>query len=442
MKSIRAQLLVGLLGGMVLVLLAGAALIFFTIQDEASELFDHQLQHAAYAFAAQPVQATDSSVDEDEDNPEAGFLVQIWGANGDLRFQSRPLPGLQRQPPGFSDVTLAGERWRLFSLRSAGSVVQVAQPLSVRNAVARVTALRTLSLFSLLFPLAALLIYATVGRGLRPLHRIAEDVARRSHRDLAPIDPQPLPREVVPLATSLNDLMARVERVITAQKTFIADAAHELLTPITALQLQAQLLARAPDEERRHQAVTDLRAGLARTIHLARQLLTLARQDPDLEQASMVPVDVVDVARRVIGTQLPLAEIRSIHLELTAARPVVVQGEADALATLLANLVDNAIKYTPAGGRVVVTVENPGGRAALIVEDSGPGVPAEERLRILDRFYRRAGAGALGSGLGLSIARDIATRHQAGIDISSSAALGGLRVQVGFGAAPAVGASS
>jgi signal transduction histidine kinase len=433
-RSIRARLLIGLLGSMLLVLLAGAVLIFFTIQDEAAELFDHQLEHTAYAFAAQPLQAIDAS--GDEDNPEADFVIQRWSPDGKLSFQSRPLPGLKRQQlRGFSDVELAGERWRVFCLQSAGHAVQVAQPLRVRNAVARETALHTLSLFSLLFPLAALLIYVTVGRGLQPLHRIAEDVRRRSHRDLAPIDPEPLPREVAPLAVSLNGLMARLDRVITTQKTFVADAAHELLTPITALQLQAQLLSRALDEQRRHEALTDLRAGLARTIHLARQLLTLARQDPDLEQEPMAPVDVTELARRVVLTQLPLAEVRSVALELTASQPVVVQGAADALATLLANLVDNAIKYAPAGGRINVVVEDNDGRASLIVEDSGPGVPPEERSRIFDRFYRRPGASALGSGLGLSIARDIATRHRASIEVLPSPELGGLRVRVSFDAA-------
>jgi two-component system, OmpR family, sensor kinase len=432
-RSIRARLLIGLLSSMLLVLLAGAALIFFTIRDEATELFDHQLEHTAYAFAVQPSQPANVVSDENDDNPEADFVIQVWSPDGRLQFQSRPLSGLQRQrSEGFFDLQLAGERWRLFCLHSAGNVVQVAQPVAVRNAVAREIALGALSLFSLLFPLAALLIYVTVGRGLKPLHQIAEDVRGRSHRDLAPIDPKPLPREVASLALSLNELMARLERVITAQKTFIADAAHELLTPITALQLQAQLLSRALDEDRRHEALSDLRAGLARTIRLARQLLTLARQDPDLEQAPMVAVDLAELARRVVLTQLPLAEVRSIGLESVASPPLVVQGVADDLATLLANLVDNAIKYTPTGGRVIVAVENHDGRPSLVVEDSGPGVPPEERSRLFDRFYRRPGVSALGSGLGLSIARDIAVRHRASIELLSSASLGGLRVQVIF----------
>jgi two-component system, OmpR family, sensor kinase len=241
-----------------------------------------------------------------------------------------------------------------------------------------------------------------------------------------------LPQEVAPLVESLNDLMSRLERVISSQKTFVADAAHELLTPMTALQLQAQLLSRATDEESRHQSLTDLRAGLARTIHLARQLLALARQDPDLEQASATAVNVVEIGRRVVQTQAPLAEAKSIALEFSAEQPAAVQGVPDSLATLLDALVDNAIKYTPAGGKVIVGVQKREGQQRLVVEDSGPGVPAEERARIFDRFYRRPGSGPLGSGLGLSIARDIAARHRATIQLETSPSLGGLRVEVVF----------
>jgi two-component system OmpR family sensor kinase len=432
-RSIRARLLIDLLSGMLLVLLAGAAVIFFTIRDEAAELFDHQLQHTAYAFAAQPVQALEVASDEPGDNPEADFVIQVWSADGDLRFQSRPQAGLQRQTrAGFSDVEVAGQPWRQFVVHSNGNVVQVAQPVRARNAVASEMTLETLSMFSLLFPLAALLIYATVGRGLRPLDQLAQAVRRRSHRDLTSIDPKPLPRELAPLAESVNDLMTRLERVIVGQKTFVADAAHELLTPITALQLQAQLLSRASDEDRRHQALTDLRAGLARTIHLARQLLTLARQDPDLEHEPLKPVDIAELASRVIQTQMPLAHAKSIALELAAPQPTVVQGEANALAALLGALLDNAIKYTPAGGRIIVNAECRDGVPALTVEDSGPGVPPEERERIFDRFYRRAGTGVLGSGLGLSIALGIATRHRANVAVDTSGALGGLMVRVVF----------
>jgi two-component system OmpR family sensor kinase len=437
-RSIRTQLLIGLLAGMLLIMLAGAALIFFIIRDEVAELFDHQLEHTAYAFAAQPLQAIDVTSDEPDDNPEADFVIQVWGSDGQPMFQSRPQPGLSRQPQrGFFELQLGDERWRLFSLQSAGNLVQVAQPLQVRDAIARQTALDALKLFALLFPVAALLIYLTVGAGMRSLQRMAHDVGRRSHLDLTPIDPRQLPIEVTPLVNSLNDLMARLNRVITSQKTFVADAAHELLTPITALQLQAQLLSRAIDEDRRHETLVALRAGLTRTVHVARQLLVLARQDPDLEQPASEPVDLAELARHVIQTHISVAEMRATTLELHAPMPAMVNGTSDALAVLLSNLVDNALKYTPAGGQVRVTISGDAARCRIVVEDSGPGIPADEHQRIFDRFYRRPGTGALGSGLGLAIVKNIAERHQATIELQPSAALGGLSIQVTFATASA-----
>ncbi len=443
MRSIRAQLLLGLLGAMLAIMLAGATLIFFIIRDEVAELFDHQLEHTAYAFAAQPLQATEVASDEPGDNPEADFVIQVWSDAGQLLFQSRPQPGLSRQPQrGFFDLRLGDERWRLFSLQSSGNLVQVAQPLQVRNAMARETAFDALKLFALLFPVAALLIYLTVGAGMRSLQRMANDVGRRSHLDLTPIDPRQLPVEVTPLVSSLNDLMMRLNRVISSQKTFVADAAHELLTPITALQLQAQLLSRATDEERRHETLVALRAGLTRTVHVARQLLVLARQDPDLEQPASGPIDLAELARQVIQSQRSLAEVRGIALELYALAPGVVTGTSDALAVLLSNLVDNAIKYTPAGGRVRVTVVNDSDRCRIVVEDSGTGIPAEEHERVFDRFYRRPGTAALGSGLGLAIVKDIAERHRSTIELRTSTELGGLYIQVTFARAGAAASLS
>jgi two-component system OmpR family sensor kinase len=435
-RSIRTQLLLSLLGAMLLIMLAGAALIFFIIRDEVAELFDHQLEHTAYSFAAQPLQTTGMTSDEPGDNPEADFVIQVWSGDGRLLFQSRPQPGLSRQQrPGFFEIELGDERWRLFSLQSSGKRVQVAQPLRVRDDIARETAVDALKLFALLFPVAALLIYFTVGAGMRALHRMAQDVGRRSHLDLTPIDPRQLPVEVTPLVNSLNDLMARLNRVITSQRTFVADAAHELLTPITALQLQAQLMSRAIDEERRHETLVALRAGLTRTVHVARQLLVLARQDPDLEQPASAPVDVAELARQVIQTQVSVAELRGIAMELHAPAPVMVTGTSDAFAVLLSNLVDNALKYTPAGGRVQVTVVGDNSQCRIVVEDSGPGIPPEEHQRIFDRFYRRPGTGALGSGLGLAIVKDIADRHRATIELRTAPLLGGLYIQVTFATA-------
>ena len=433
MRSIRGRLQLGLLAGMLLVLIAASALVFMAALDEVGELFDYQLEQTATAFSAQPLKTPDKLPDKDDDDPEADFAIQVWDAAGAPQFSSPSPAALPRVArPGFSDLEAGGERWRVFSTDSGGRTVQVAQPWQVRNAVASGIALRMLALVLLLFPLAALLIWLTVGRGLRPLDAVAADLQRRSHLDLRPLDTQRLPREIEPLANSLNDLLARLGRVITAQKVFVADAAHELLTPITALQLQAQLLSRADDEPSRQEALAELHQGLARTVHTARQLLTLARQESGHAGAGQALLDLRELVRQVIRTELPLAEARDIRLETRAPAEALLRGDAAALATLFSSLLNNAIKYTPRGGEVRVSVEQDEAGTALLLEDSGPGIPPEDRERVFDRFFRRPGTETFGSGLGLAIARDIAVRHRAEIELSASVELGGLAACVRF----------
>lgn len=432
MKSIRGRLQLGLLAGMLLLLIAASALVFMAARDEVGELFDYQLEQTAGAFSAQPLKTPDKLSDQDDD-PEADFAVQVWDAAGTPQLSS-PSPGVlpRVSRPGFSDLEAGGERWRVFNSAGGGRTVQVAQPWQVRDGVASGIALRMLSLVLLLFPLAALLIWFTVGRGLRPLHAVAADLRRRSHLDLQPLDAQRLPREIEPLAAALNDLLLRLGRVIAAQKSFVADAAHQLLTPITALQLQAQLLTRASDESRRLEALADLHQGLARTVDTARQLLTLARQESAHAAAEETLLDLHELVRQVMRTELPLAEARDIALHTRTQPEALLRGDAGALATLFSSLLNNAIKYTPRGGQVRVSIERDGDGTTLLVEDSGPGIPVEDRERVFDRFYRRPGVETFGSGLGLAIARGIAARHRAGIELSASAELGGLAVRVQF----------
>jgi two-component system OmpR family sensor kinase len=281
-----------------------------------------------------------------------------------------------------------------------------------------------------------------VGRGLRPLHRVAREVASRRPDSLEPLPAGAVPSEVRPLVEALNHLLARLAQALAVQRAFVADAAHELRTPLTALQIQLQLTERANDETGRRQALGELRAGLERAIHLVQQLLTLARQEPGAGAAApFTRLALADLARQGLADHAALAHARRIDLgarELDAE--AWVQGDAAALRTLLGNLVDNAVRYTPEGGRIDVTVvRDPPTAAApacwLCVSDSGPGIPVEERERVLARFYRRPGQDETGSGLGLAIVQRIAEHHQARLVLDTSP-LGGLRIAVGFPPAP------
>jgi two-component system OmpR family sensor kinase len=348
---------------------------------------------------------------------------------------------------GFSTVATTEGRWRVFGVQALTRVIQVAQPMSVREQRAAELALQTLKPFALLLPVLALLIWFAVGHALEPLQRLTALVKARRVSALDSLPDAALPDEVQPLVTALNDLLGRLRNALERERAFMADAAHELRTPLTALHLQMGMLARASGESERAAAMGTLSAGVQRTIRLVEQLLALARQEPRAD-GRRAPVRLDDLARESVAELVSLADAGHIDLGVEAAQPATVQGDADALRTLLRNLVDNAVRYTPAGGRVDVTVAAPpapgttpasatappaaASGARLTVSDTGPGIPPEERERVFDRFYRRAGTEPPGSGLGLAIVKTIAQAHGATVTLADGPEGKGLTVTVSF----------
>jgi len=303
----------------------------------------------------------------------------------------------------------------------------------VRNAMALEAATHVLLPAVGLLPAVSLLIWLIVGRGLDPLKRLAQAVATRTAKALDPLPEAKVPEEVLPVIRALNELLGRLAAALAAQRAFVADAAHELRTPVAALQLQAQLIERAATAEERAAAIADLKAGVMRASHAVQQLLTLARQGPELSARPFEPVRLGDLARSVIADEAVLAAEKSIDLGLVpGGRDVVAAGDPDALRVLLDNLVSNAVRYTPPGGRVDVAVGYSGdGSPEIEVCDTGPGIPPQDRERVFDRFYRGEGVQESGTGLGLAIVRAIAERHRASVELSD-AEIGGLRVRVRF----------
>jgi two-component system OmpR family sensor kinase/two-component system sensor histidine kinase QseC len=240
-----------------------------------------------------------------------------------------------------------------------------------------------------------------------------------------------LPREIAPVVNELNRLLERLQRTFSAQRAFISDAAHELRSPLTALRLQLQLLDRAPDEAGRAEARLRLGGAVERAIHLVEQLLALARNEPQEAAMDFEKVDLAAAAAEGIKDTHDLALARNIDLGLDAATGLYIQGNRDALRTLARNLVDNAVRYTPSGGTVRVRCQSTGPQALLEVSDTGPGIAAQDRERIFDRFYRRAAAQEDGTGLGLAIVKAIAERHGAKIVLGEVPG-GGLKVGVSF----------
>jgi two-component system OmpR family sensor kinase/two-component system sensor histidine kinase QseC len=436
MRSIRTRLLLALLALVAAVSVLAGLLTYRRVLAETSDLLDYQLRQMALSLENQiplaPRRLPESGAD---------YIIEIWNLFGVIEYASRGVQGtptIIRPLIGYADLQLQGRRWRAYGLQTVDGIIDVAQPVGVRNALARAAALRVLLPMVALLLLLALAVAAVVGGSLAPLRRLALEVQRRDVHSLTPLAAGRLPEELSPLVEQLNGLLRRLDEAFAAQRSFIADAAHELRSPLTALRLQLQLLERAPDASARDQALSALGAAVERAVHLVSQLLTLARNEPqDARARELVPLLITEPAAEAVAETHALAVSRAVELSLDspAAERVWVRGDREALRILVRNLVDNAVRYSPRGGRVEVRIgvegAAAGGRALLQVDDTGPGIPAAEREHAFDRFHRRASAAEEGCGLGLAIVQVIAERHAASVSLED-APQGGLRVTVRF----------
>jgi two-component system OmpR family sensor kinase len=425
--AIRRQLLVALLLALLATGLGASGATWLAVRKAANDLFDHHLEQMALSLADQtlatPAQA---AVPLGQD-----YVVQVWDATGVLVYISRtgaPLPLLRG---GFGSVSLEGDEWRVFTLHTPHRAIQVAAPADLRSGRATAVALRTLLPILASIPLYGFLIWLIVGHGLRPLTEIAGAIRRRDPASLDPLPERPLPEEVAPMVSELNALLARLREALDKQKRFTADAAHELRSPLTALHVQLDMLSRARSPEDTREALAGLRAGVKRAARLVEQLLTMARLEPQGD-AKPEAVALDQLVAEVAAELEPLAVARKVELRLERVERATVSGEPRGLHALVRNLVDNAIRYTPAGGVVRLAAFGEKGSVLLIVEDTGPGIPAAERARVFDRFFRLPGAAAEGSGLGLAIVRQVADAYGAIIELGEGEGGKGLRVAVRF----------
>ena len=430
--SLRGRLLWFLLAAIIIAAIAQATIAYRTARGDADEIFDYHMQQMALALrSSAPLSNTDAAragIDADAENNE--LLVQVWTPDGVQIFRTVSRAQLpQHAVLGFSNVKANGTTFRIFSVQTSSQTVQVAQDMAVRRNMAGNLALRTVGPIAVLMPILMLVVWWVVSGSLEPVARVRTQVAARQADDLSPVSESGLPDEVRPLVHELNLLFGRVRTAFAAQQHFVADAAHELRTPLAALKLQVASLERAEHPEARQVAIGRLTAGIERATRLVEQLLVLARQEASAAGGSKAQqVALSELARRTIGDLIGVAQHKGVDLGLQHADEVSVNGQADALMILMRNLVDNAVKYTPPGGTVDVAVRG----ASIVVEDSGPGIALEERERVFDRFYRIAGSEAAGSGLGLAIVKAIAERHGATLTLEQSARLGGLSAVVAF----------
>ena len=433
MTSIRVRLLASIIALLVIAAISMGTVTYRNVLAETEALFDYQLQQMALSLRDQGEIASaeaDSLADAQLD-----FVIQIWTVDGRSIYASRAHSALPaRALLGLATVNVQGQAWRTFSTATRERVIQVAQPVEIRQRLAARSAWRSVLPLVLITPVAALMIWWLAAINLKPLERLAGEVRARDARSLAALSSAELPDEVAPLVHALNALLERLRQSFEAQRAFVADAAHELRSPLTALKLQLELLQRAGDEPDRAAARGALGAGIERATRLVEQLLALARTEPDAP-AKRERVDLAESARGVIADTVPFAESRGISFAFDAETPAVIDADPQALGLLLRNLIDNAARYSPAGSQVDVGVAAGAHGVLLHVDDAGPGIPADERDRVFDRFYRRAGSEASGSGLGLAIVRRIADAQGAAVTLQDSSR-GGLRVEVRFDAHP------
>jgi len=446
MRSIRRTLLVWLLLGLAAVAVVASVATYFDTRREIGELFDLQLKQLAYSTRIDDLlrgrQPSVSGPGADRTAGVSEIVTQIWDRDGVLVYYSRPGTGLPvPATEGYSNVIQDGHAWRVYTHVEGRHALQVAHALDERREIAAQSALRTLLPLAALIPFLGVLIWYAVGRGLRPLETMSRAVAKRQPDAMAPLAEGGLPEELRPLAGSLNALLARLSDALNAQRRFTADAAHELRTPLAALKLQVELAERAPDSATRAVALAELEDGVDRASHLVEQLLAMAWLEPEALAKNFADCDLVALAKDGIVARAALAADRRIDLGLAREAVVHARGDAASLSMLLANLLDNALRYTPEGGRIDVAIDYDAGHAVLTVADNGPGIPAGDRERVFDRFHRGSNAadvpGKSGSGLGLSIVRRIVDAHGATIMLDAGADGRGLVARVRFPAVTA-----
>lgn len=435
MISIRRRLLLWSLPALLVTGLLASVATYFDAREEIDELSDQHMRQIALILLQQiPRPDIPHTLPAHDDTEEESQLVtQLWDKNGTLLYSSlrvSPMPHYPTQ--GFATENWHNQPWRIYTAHNNTLAVQIAQPMHARQEITSEISLRMLTPIAVLIPTLALVIWIAVGQGLSPLRRLTSELGRRNALSLQPLPVDTLPLEIQPLAMALNDLLQRLDEALTHQRQFIADAAHELRTPLTAVNLQAQIVERAQNSAESAAAMHTLKLGIARSIHLVQQLLTMARLEPEAVQRPFVELDLEALAKQVLTDYAPLAHAKNIDCGLAHSEPASIMGDTDSLRILLGNLIDNAIHHTPAGGRIDVSIHTDHQQILLEVQDNGCGIPAEERTRVFDRFYRRIGNNAPGSGLGLAIVKRIAEHHHAEITLGEGVGHTGLKVTLKF----------
>lgn len=457
MNSIRRLLLFALIGTMSVVIAIAAAFSYRAGLQESNELFDAKLAHSARVLmslvddALKPQPAGNGlppvviKVWHGDDSRMPTALVSAGGhayetklafqaraADGRLLLRSESGPEQQFAPlaPGFVDVDIDGLKWRVFTLRApSGHWYQAAELSDIRAEIAGEIAAGTLIPLLIALPTLAFLVWAVITWACGFLVRVSSEIHAREVGKLSPLALRRVPVEIQGLVSAVNELLARLDAALGRERQLIADAAHELRTPVAALKIHTDNLRTAASESERRESQRRVEAGVLRLERAIAQMLTLSRVESAAATATRADVDLRDVVRSRMEDLSHLAAEREIRPQLRLA-PASVPGDRVALEAMVRNLLENALRYSPTGGTVSVQLDAKQGQAILVIEDAGPGIPADARERVFERFHRELGTDVEGSGLGLAIVAQVVKAHRGTITLDPSPTLGGLRARI------------
>lgn len=401
---------------------------YWVSREELDELYDANLQQVARVVAAQHAAVrnlTQSYGNNEFANSlklqgEEEFYIRVLANDNQVLYVSHPLEDVPLTSRiGLSTQKSRSKQWRVFTLKTNQETIQVAQSLKLRKLVIKETAYSLLASQFLFVPVLVLLIFLAVRKALSPISDLTREIQIRENTNFNPFKLDDVPVEIKPLVTSLNQFMDKVDLMVGFLKRFISDAAHELRSPITALKLQLTLIEQANTEDERTIAIQNMKTGIIRSEQLVSQLLTLARIEPKSQQRVIELISLNELVKQNIEDLLPLAQDKRISLSLDAIGKFEMLGVRHEVNILIKNIIDNAVRYTPIDGNVNISLSNQESFVCLEVNDSGPGISNQDFDHIFERFYRGENKDKIGSGLGLSIVKEIAIQHHAEIDVSN-----------------------
>ncbi|MDH5352816.1 MAG: ATP-binding protein [Gammaproteobacteria bacterium] len=445
---------------------SGSWMSYATIQHETQELFDAQLSRSARLILSlaqvgrNPLELSsiqlfldqnklksdhdpelDEYIDDDEElanghvyETKLGF--QIWDDAGNLVLKSTNLPitDISAGRSGFSDHYFSDYEWRVFSLTSIDGRYRciTAERIDVRNELIEEVSEGLLQLFLILVPVLSIVMWFAINQGLAPLQKLTSQIKSRSADKLDSITSTNTPAEIKTITEAVNQLLSRLKNALAREKRITSDAAHELRTPLSAVKLHAELARKADNASDRITAIDQVMRGIDRSTHLVNQLLALARLEPEKFSQQLERIDIGKILVEETALLAPIAEDKNLELSITDNDHVIAPVDETSLRLLIRNLLSNAISYTPDGGAISLSLINDERQFRLIVEDNGPGIPEEERDRVLERYYRLQNHQETGCGIGLSIVTQVVELHQATLSMETPEKGSGLRVVITF----------